>query len=79
MIATIFTKISSDEMGFVCTVLCRFRNNINFIITICNKSINFGNAEWWAENNTYLDQRKDDAIYDGIIKIHGTSRKNWNE
>lgn len=33
---------------------------INFIITIRNKSINFGNALWWAEYNTYLDQEKAD-------------------
>lgn len=36
------------------TVLCSFRNNINFIIAICDKSINFGNAVWWAESNTYI-------------------------
>lgn len=52
-----FSEIKKTNNNDCYYLLCRIFYNINFFITICNKSsINVGNALWWAEKGTYLDR-----------------------
>lgn len=66
--------------SYICTVLCHFRNNINFIITICNKSkYKFWKrcVVGWKYSKIHIWINMKSMQYVIALKKYGMKRKNF--